>query len=846
MSITKPFVSLCPRRFLLPLMTSALLLSGLPGNRALVAQEPSPTASGQPQAAQQGVEIQQELRRFRELGSVLYVAAHPDDENTQLITYLARGRGYRTAYLSLTRGDGGQNVLGGEFGAELGAIRTQELLAARRLDGARQFFSRALDFGFSKDYKETLRIWDHQQVLADVVRVIRTFRPDVIITRFSPEPGGTHGHHTASAVLAVEAFKLAGDANAFPEQLGQLKPWQPKRILQNGRGGGGLQLDINGNDPVLNESFARIAGRSRGMHKSQGFGGFTGGNESRPESFQLLGGEPATKDILDGVDTTWNRVPGGAEIGRLANEVSDKFNPNDPAASVPALLQLRARLAALPVGDTVVDEKRRDFDKILQKCLGLTVYTTILVNKVLPGEALQVRQEVGLRAAIPVRWLVMEYPEGGVRSDNVIEVQPNQSTTRDATLTLPEKTPLSQPYWLRHEPQAGISVVDDPHLIGQPENTPPIRVKSIFEVGGQRLEVLEMPEQRYVVGSLYTAGRLFKRPLEVIAPVALRPLTDVRLFAPGTARPVAVEVTASRANTAGSLRLDAPAGWNIEPASQPFKLTAAGDKTILSFTVKAPAQAAIGAITARATVNGKTYETGQREINYPHIPPLLLQPPARLRAVALDLKIKGQEVGYLPGAGDSVAAALEEMGYKVTLLSGANLTLEQLRRFDAVVIGVRAFNVRDDLAAGIPALFAYVEGGGNVIAQYNRPDGLKTNKIAPFNLTLSGQRVTDETAAVTFLAPDHPALNVPNKITPADFDGWVQERGIYFPNQWGEQFTPLLAMGDPGEEPLKGSLLVAPHGKGHFVYTGLVFFRQLPAGVPGAYRLMANLVSLGK
>lgn len=816
------------RRKLLPALAALLLISTL-GGSAKAAEEPP-----------QGIAIQQELRRFGEMGSVLYVAAHPDDENTQLITYLARGRGYRTAYLSLTRGDGGQNVIGGEFGAQLGMIRTQELLAARRLDGARQFFTRALDFGFSKDYRETLNIWDHQQVLADVVRVIRTFRPDVVITRFSPEPGNTHGHHTASAVLAVEAFKLAGDAKAFPEQLGELRPWHPKRILMNGRGNGALQMDISGVDPVLGQSFAKIAERSRAMHISQGFGGYTSG-ETRAENFQLLDGEPATKDIFEGVDTTWNRVPRGAEIAALASEVTAHFNANDPAASVPALLELRSHLIALPP-DSIVDEKRRDLDRIIQNCVGLTVETIISQAEVVPGEELKLRHTATVRSDVPVKWLFVKYPAMVTLFTKPINLQRDQTTTREATQILPLETPLSQPYWLREDATAGMARVADAKLIGLPENPPPFAMQHIFEIGGQKIALDDEPVQ-IITDPLKGESR---RRLEVVPPVSLHLTSEVRLFAPGATRPVTVEVIASRANTSGSLKLDVPAGWKTEPAIQPFRLTVGGERAKLTFNVTAPMQATAAGITARAAVNGKEFETQRVEINYPHIPPLLVQSPARCKAVVLDLAIRGREVGYLPGAGDSVASALEEMGYTVTPLSGADLTEERLRRFDAVVIGVRAFNVRTDLPAGLAGLFAYVAGGGNVIAQYNRPNDLKITKIAPYDLTLSGLRVTNENASVTLLAPDHPALNTPNKITGADFEGWVQERGIYYPSQWDAHFTPLLAAGDPGEEALKGGLLVAPHGRGNFIYTGLVFFRQLPAGVPGAYRLFANLVSLGK
>jgi LmbE family N-acetylglucosaminyl deacetylase len=786
-----------------------------------------------------------ELRGFRELGSVLHVAAHPDDENTQLIAYLARGRGYRTAYLSLTRGDGGQNVIGPEFFEELGVIRTQELLAARRLDGGRQFFTRAIDFGFSKNPAETLRIWDRKAVVSDIVRVIRAFRPDVIITRFSPQGGG-HGHHTASAVLAVEAFRLAGDPGAFPEQIGELAAWQPKRILLNGGGpgrggggGGGLRVETGGDDPVTREPLGTIAGRSRSMHKSQGFGNFggRGGGGPRTDSFTLLGGEPATKDIMDGVDTTWARFPGGAEVAKLADETVAKFDAKDPAASVPGLLAIRGRLASLPA-DPLVAEKRRQLDRAIQGCLGLVVETTVPRAEVVPGEVLHLRHSATVAAGVAVRWLSVSYPLTGRSVDQPIDLTAGRPATRDVEQTLPADSPLGQPYWLREEHSVGLFKVN-PALIGQPENLPAFPVEHRFQVGGQTVEIADVPVQAAEQGQP-------ARRLDVIAPVALRPLSEVRLFAPGTERQVDVEITAARDGAAGTLALRATDGWTVTPESQPFRLATAGDRARLSFAVKAPSGPATATITAEARVGDRTWNTGRVVIRHEHIPVQLLQPPARLKVLTLDLAIKGRRVGYIPGAGDSVAEGLEEMGYEVTRLAGADLTPEKLAGLDAVVIGVRAYNVRDDLAAHLPALFAYVEGGGTVVAQYNRPNGLKTNRLAPYDLRLSDARVTDENAPVTFLAPDHPALTTPNRIVASDMEGWVQERGIYFPTQWDAHFTPILASGDPGEAPLKGGLLVAKHGRGHFVYTGLVFFRQLPAGVPGAYRLFANLVSLGK
>ena len=835
-----PWPASCSPRVARVLFCLGTLLSGR--SQAEAAPEPASPAV-----------VLQDLRSFRELGSVLYIAAHPDDENTQLIAYLARGRNYRTGYLSLTRGDGGQNVLGPEFGDELGVIRTQELLAARRIDGGRQFFSRAIDFGFSKDYRETLGFWDRPQVLSDIVRVIRTFRPDVLITRFSTQPGGTHGHHTASAVLALEAFKLAGDPQAFPEQLGTLTPWQPRRILWNvGRFGRDanapiepdlLQIDVGGNDPLTGESFAAIAGRSRSMHKTQGFDKFTGfGGGPRPELFRMLAGEPATKDILDGVDTTWNRVPGGAEIGRLTDETIAQFNPQNPAASVPALLTLRGRLAALSA-DPVVEEKRRQLDHIVQTCLGLSVETQVTQAEVVPGETLRLRHTAMVSSGVvPVRWVAVRYPDNARQLGEALDLQPGKAATREGRQELSAGTPVSQPYWLREPHTTGMFRVDDTALIGRPENPPVFPVEQVFDVGGQTLVIPDEPVQ---IASDQAGGET-RRRLEVIAPVALKFASEVRLLAPGASRPVEVEITAFRPGVAGSLGLAAPAGWTVAPATQAFRLSAVGEKAKFTFSVTAPSQPLSADITARAKIGGSQYTSERVEVHYAHIPPVLLQPLARIKVVSLELATRGHKVGYVPGAGDGVLEGLEQMGYAVTTLTGADLIAEKLREFDAVVVGIRAFNVRTDLVPRLPALFAYVEAGGNVIMQYNNQNGLQNTKLAPYDLRLSSDRVTDETAVVTFLAPDHLVLNTPNKITSADFEGWVQERGIYFPNQWDAHFTPILACSDPGEAPLRGGLLVAGYGKGYFVYTGLVFFRELPAGVPGAYRLFANLVSLGK
>jgi LmbE family N-acetylglucosaminyl deacetylase len=801
--------------------------------------------------ASSGAEILEKLRAFQELGSVLHVAAHPDDENTQLITYLARGRRVRTAYLSITRGDGGQNVLGGEFGPQLGLIRTHELLAARRLDGGRQFFTRAIDFGFSKDPQETLKIWDEQAVLSDVVRVIRTFRPDVIVTRFSPQASRTHGHHTASAILALEAFKLAGDRAAFPDQLKNLEPWQPKRILINrglggGRGGGegAVQLDVGGTDVLLDESFSSIASRSRAMHKSQGFGSFGsggrgGGSRPRTESFQLLAGEPAKKDIFDGIDVHWTRVRGGAEIGKLVGEVIARFNPADPAASVPDLLIVRRKLTAL-ADEPLVREKRRDFDRILQSCLGLVVESTLNRAEVSPGDSVTIEHSVLRKGKVPVTWLGVRYPTLNKEIKRTDALPLDQLVKVSEQQVLPNDMPVSQPYWLREPPAVGTYRVAEPSLIGQPLGPPALPVEYEFEVEGQTFVVPVVPTARVVEN-----GKRIDRSLEVVPPVFLGFPFEVARFAPGQTRSVQVTVSGNRPGVTGELTLSAPADWKISPRSQTFQIDT-GCQAKYTFEVTPPAHTASASIVARATVDGRTYDNGRVDIRYEHIGHLLLQPTARLTAASFDLNIRGRNVGYVEGAGDSVAECLTQMGYTVKPLSAAALTAEGLRGLDAVVIGVRAFNVRKDLGKHMPALFAFAEAGGNLIVQYNRPEGLKSDRFAPYDLGLSGQRVTDEQSPVTFLLPDHPALNTPNKITRADFDGWVQERGIYFPNEWDQHFKPILAFKDANEPPLEGGILIAPYGRGNVIYTSLVWFRELPAGVPGAYRLFANLVSLGK
>ena len=800
-----------------------------------------------------GPRILQELRSFANTGTVLHIGAHPDDENTELITWLSLGRGHRTAYLSLTRGDGGQNELGKDFDEKLGVLRTQELLAARRLDHGRQFFTRAIDFGFSKSPEETLRFWDHDAVLSDVVRVIRTFRPDVIVTRFPIPPGsGGHGQHTASAILAVEAFKLAGDPLAYPEQIKEgLKPWQPKRVLWNsfrfGNAGPGplnnpvIKQDIGGKDSVSGEEFGTIAARSRSMHQTQGLAGVanrgrTGANE---QSFMILAGDAPTVDLMDGVDSTWARVPGGAALIPLLDDAIAKFNAADPAASLPALLEMHRKLSALPA-DPLVADKRVQLDRIIQSCLGLEVETAVDRPEVVPGEKLR----------ITTTTRIARFSGDSISHLNAAgqpaALHAGQPDSHTVEMTVPVTLPITQPYWLREESAAGIARVSDPKLIGRPESPPTVALRQEFAIGSERIFVDDEPV--YVTRD---ARGEHRRQLDVIPPVSLALNSDIYLVAPGATKQVTIEVTAARANSHGRLSIEVPAGWTINTGPQDFRLPNVGDKAAFTFTVTAPAGGGSGRLSAVTEVDGRRYNSQRIELNYAHLPLQLLQPPARARLASFPLATKGLTIGYLPGAGDSVAECIEQMGYIVHRLAGVDLTPEKLKGLDAVVIGVRAFNERSDLKDAFPGLLAWVEQGGTVIAQYNRPNGLQATVLGPYPLSIEGPapalRVTDETAPVTLLAPDHAAVNAPNKLGPADFEGWVQERGAYFASKWDEEhYTSLLAMNDPGEAPLKGGLLIARHGKGHYVYTGVGFFRQLPAGVPGAYRLFANLLSLGK
>jgi LmbE family N-acetylglucosaminyl deacetylase len=817
------------------------------------------------------------LKKLNVLGSVLYMAAHPDDENTRLIAYLANGRLLETGYLSCTRGDGGQNLIGPELREQLGVIRTQELLAARRIDGGRQFFTRANDFGFSKTADETFTIWDKEQVLADMVWVIRQRRPDVLITRFPPDARAGHGHHTASAILAAEAFDAAGDPKRFPEQLQYVQPWQPKRLFWNTGSffvkpgesmDGYLKLDAGGYNPLLGQSYGEIAARSRSQHKSQGFGSAATRGEAL-EYLQQVKGDKATKDPFEGIDQSWNRIPGGAAVGKLIDEVIRKYDAANPSASIPALLKVRWTLAQMSTGkgDTFwLGAKMDAVNTLLQACSGMYVEAVAsepttttdaeasveyeVINR--SGFAAQLNKVRIRKALFPGDAFGVTLDDPQVDAKQTAALAHDKKVTGKLTLGGYRNALISQPYWLREAGTIGMYKLPEfnraEYILGQatgaPQNTPVAEVSFFFSFGDQQV-VFSAPVQYKstdpVEGEKY-------RPLTVVPPVAVNIGGRAYVFADNSPKTIPVTLRAGRAGVKGSLALTLPAGWKAQPATAPFDLAAKDAEQTVFFQVQPGPGAAEGKseVRAVATVDGQTYSRGYQAIQYNHIPTQTLFPEAVAPLVKLDLKRKGQEIGYLMGAGDEVPDALRQIGYNVTLLKPEDVSPDYLRRFDAVVLGIRAYNTIDRLRMLQPNLLKYVENGGNVVVQYVVNRGTVLPEIGPYPLKLSADRVTVENAAITFLSPKQPLLNAPNKITAKDFEGWVQEQGLYYPSTWDPKYQTVISSHDPGETAKESAILVADYGKGHYIYTGLSLFRELPAGVPGAYRLLTNMVSLGK
>jgi LmbE family N-acetylglucosaminyl deacetylase len=783
------------------------------------------------------------LDRLASTGRVLYIAAHPDDENTRLIAYLANVRHATVAYLSMTRGGGGQNLIGGEQGVLLDAIRTEELLAARRIDGGRQFFTRMRDFGYTKRADEALALWGHEEALADVVWVIRAFQPDVIITRFSEAPPN-HGHHTASAILAREAFAAAADPKRFPAQLAAgVTTWQATRLVLNAWGGPGappppkdaLLVEVNAYDPRLGMAMGELAAQSRSQHKSQGFG-VSPERGSIVERFVTTAGARPTGDLLDGVDATWARLgPGAAAYAQAIAAARRTLERDRPERALPALVRARGELDRLR-DEPRVRDARRALDDVIAGAAGLFARATAAVPVAAPGATVEVKVEVAARAA-PVTVQRVELA-GAPPITAPAQLAAREQKLFTVSVPIPAGAAPSLPYWLDRPPQPGRYEVSDPRLVGAPRTPPALEAIVDATVAGRALR-LALPVVHAWSDRVY-GERV--RPFLVVPPATVTPARDA-VLAPGRAAPVVLRVRAGKDALEGKVELELPEGWRATPASQPVSLAKLGDEVTVRFEVVPGPKAAAGAARPVVRVAGAAWSVREDTIDYPHIPLQLVLRPAAVRLVPLALAVPQGRVGYVAGSGDSVAADLQHVGFTVDELDDEALRAGELARYAAIVIGVRAFNTRAAVRAAHARLMAYVERGGTLIAQYNTLDG--TGPLGPYPLTLGHDRITDETAAPTVLDPKHPLLLRPNRIGPADWDGWVQERGLYFGATWDARYKPLLRFSDPGEGPLDGALLVAQHGKGRFIYTGLAFFRQLPAGVPGAYRLLANLIAGG-
>ena len=787
------------------------------------------------------------IRKLDVLGSVLYVAAHPDDENTRLITYFSKEKMYKTGYLSMTRGDGGQNLIGEEQGIELGLIRTQELLSARRIDGGEQFFTRAYDFGYSKNPDETFTKWDKDKILSDVVWIIRKFQPDVIITRFPTTGEGGHGHHTASAILAVEAFNAAADPKRFPEQLQYVQTWQPRSVLWNSFNFGGgpapandtrFKMDVGAYNPLLGKSYGEIAAESRSQHKSQGFGVARGRGEAL-EYFTTLAGHTPTGDLFEGIETSWKRVPGGEKISNKIGEISKGFDLLNPHHSVKGLVELYQMMSALP-NNQWKTQKMKEVQTLIEQCSGL--WMDVFTQEQFAVQTDSIRFNFQFNNRLGTNATLKKITVDQFDSSMNVALTRNRNIGFQKTLLVPATKPLTQPYWLEEQMEVGYFNVKDQQKIGEPDVSPSYAVNITLEIEGQPFTYVRHAKYKYtdpVKGELY-------QPLVVVPPVTVKPETDVIIVTDKKEQVVTtVTVRAYRdydfsaqkliSNTPGDNKIKVGSG-SIRKNMQlefPVTITDLGSKT--------KAQLYTSELTDRR-------EKTKYEIKYDHIPNINYYTDAAIRFVPVDMKISGKKIGYIVGAGDKVPEMLEQMGYDVAILTNKELGRASLKEFDAIITGVRAYNTNEWMNNHYLKLMKYVEDGGNLIVQYNTSNqiGPVRARIGPFPFNITRTRVTDENSPVTFINPEHPVLNFPNKITQDDFKGWVQERSIYHAADSSNKFEKILSMNDPGEKSEDGSLLIVKHGKGYFTYTGLVFFRQLPAGVPGAYRLLANIIALNR
>ena len=787
-------------------------------------------------------QLYHQLLQLRETKRVLYVAAHPDDENTRLIAYLANGEHASVAYLSLTRGDGGQNLIGKELGIELGQIRTQELIKAREIDGGKQYFTRALDFGYSKEPNETLQNWDKEKVLADVVWAIRRFQPDLIITRFNTSPGITHGHHTTSAILAGEAFSLAGNPTSYPEQLAYVKPWQAKRLFFNAYNFRGefepesgkryFVLEVGGYNPLLGKTYHQLAADSRTMHKSQGFGS-TAGTGNAKDYLEQVGGEAYNLSPFEDISNRWEQLSGGKEVKSRLDELINTFNFSQPDQHLPQLLALRKSILALHPSAPWVDEKVEKLDKLIFQFMGLKMEFLASKEFGYPGE--QVPSELILTnpskipvSAISLKIYYKDYAGGDAAANEPIRVP--------IPLKLQVDQKLSQPYWLQKPVENALFQVGSQEKIGIPYELPKVGGFLSFTLGGEVFSLKLPLEYKFndpVTGEI-------KEPFTVVPEVDLSLSKEVLFLVQGADATVSVTVNFRNTLLEGSLDFE---GLTRDQYTIAGIEELPGQKQrIYKVIFLREDKETQKVVHARfTTVSGRVFDQTTQTISYPHIPSLTYFTPATLTLIQADWKVSGEKVGYLVGAGDEVPEVLSALGYDLRILGKDDFRLDFLNQFKAIVVGIRGFNTNEDLALHQSVLMDYVRAGGNLIVQYATSTPLVTKTLGPYPFLIGRDRVTVEGSPVQFDA-SHSLFSYPNVINQKDFEGWVQERGLYFATQIDARYQSPLMLQDPGEQSNKGGLITAKYGDGTYVYTGLSFFRQLPAGVPGAIKLFINLI----
>ena len=788
------------------------------------------------------------LEKLNTLGKVLYVAAHPDDENTRLITYLSNEKKYQTAYLSLTRGDGGQNLIGKDLKENLGLIRTQELLEARKIDGGIQFFTSAIDFGYSKNSKESLEFWNEDQILYELVWIIRKFKPDVIITRFNEVSGITHGHHTASSILANKAFRISGNPDIFPDQLEFLETWKAKRIFWNTStrffdlskysDDEILKIDVGLYNNILGKSYNEISSESRSMHKSQGFGSLKR-RGSEKELFILTQGEKYDDNLMDGIDVTWNRLGENNEIIEYINNLVDEYDPKKPYKTVNKLSILYEKVSKINDEDWK-KIKLNEIKNLIKACLGLFFESLSDVSISSIGENIKVNFDAINRSPININLKqVSVFDEDFLIKKDLIN---NEFFRFEKTIKIPESESFTEKYWLINKPNFGNYDVNDQELIGNADNDFPVETNFVFTVNNIELS--------YTIPLLNkknspTKGDDYKI-FNIGLPIYLNPKRYNELVVNSNSQTIEVEVISGKENLDATIYLDVPENIKYEPKYFDLSFKDLNEKKIIKFDLTLPETDSFKEnIIVKAKYNDEYYERGIKEINYDHIIQQVRFPLSEIKIIKFNIKTKGKNIAYFMGSGDNIPSFLSLIGYKIDLLTLDQLSTDILSNYDALIIGIRAYNVNKKLIEKTKEIHNYVKNGGNVLVQYNTSRGIDVKDFAPYSFNISRNRTSEENSKVDIINKNHLALNYPNKILLEDFDNWVQERGLYFPINWSDDYETLISSNDSGEKPNHGGILISKIGKGHYVYTSYSWFRQLPSGVSGAYKLFVNLISLG-